>query len=1118
MGAFPTGRQGYARKIVDSAELFFLIDIQHIMATPDSLSPLQQVEACLDFSFEKVLDPQQHLQDRFPASYRAVMTPEEEMVRDWHGKTAFVDAEHRLRGINLYGVPLEQSQIDGILKVDLPDLQALNLNQTGISRFVFTAQQSALAHVNLSQNESLIEVRFDATPLLLQSLDLYDSRVKALDLPKELNNLERLDASRNQELAQVNFKGACPRLTSVDLSENALSELDIPAGFAALQDLFLRKNQLVRLGFSGTLPSLGTLDVRENQLQELPDYFLDRAAGATHLFLYNNPWESIKDAVSSENRGNSRDSIFSLLTSLRGPVDYLFEAKMILVGNGLVGKTSIRRKLIDEKAPLPDKEHGRTPVIEIDRYPVTGLPPAMTGLPNPKDFVFNIWDFGGQGHYREIQQIFCSHKSLYLFVTAFDDKPEQKKNQEDYISFEYWLDMVSAYGHNEDVDQGSPILIVVNKIEKGYAGVDKIKYLEDYPHIYPQEIGISCKTLENFGQLRSTIQKLIPRISADIFTTQRNQKWLAVKQVLESRKADNYLSYDEYLEICRRPAHGLSDQDARTWIGMLDRIGTVIYFDQHPALSNRIILDPEWVQRAMVAILDNEQLNRGLFNPTMYKSIWPENLPEEREAFVALMLAYKLCYERKDAYGDPEFVVPACLPAEQPPLPDFLTTPSYQLRINYSPFVPAGTVNKLIVTVQRQDFLPREGLAHEHEIQSLPALDKRQGRNVAVYNNLMWKNNVIFHDPDARAYAHVREEWDNKRIDINLFGQDVRALYEYLESVLQQLNDELKATRYIRSLKIQATAQVAGSWLDLEFCRKREELFFKEHMTDLQKLIQNGEIDRVFDLLEQYVNSGDRDTLVLLRSRWNRNEAANQKGTLGTGDYNVEYNRITAALNGLAKDIHVSIAISPNPVVTPASSNPTLSTLSEKKILFLAANPDQETRIQTDREHRILKAEYERGEEGKKGDPFLPSQFAVTIGELQRALDANPSIIHFSGHGDREGIIITDEQNQKLVLGNSPLKRIFRRMQGKTELVILNACFSASQAEIISGLGICVIGAHYEVLDDACIRFSKAFYSALGRGKNYQACYDEAITAIGTYYPDEEDQFEAWQNGKQLDW
>ncbi|MEZ4827060.1 MAG: COR domain-containing protein [Bacteroidia bacterium] len=605
------------------------------MAAPELPSLLQQVETCLGFSFQKVIDPRQHLQKNYPDSYRAVMTVEEEMVRDWHGNTAFVDTEGRLLGINLYACNVANDRLQDMLKLAMPDLQALNLNQTGLASFTFTDRQPALVHVNLSLNEKLTAVGFEYAPAHLKSLDLYNCQVASLTLPAGLDNLERLDTARNKTLNQLIFEGVCPLLGMMDISENALAELVIPAGFGALKILFLRKNKLAKLVFEGSLPLLETLDVRENQLKELPDRLITQAAGLTHLFLYNNPWESIKDAVSSDERGNSRESVFSFLTSLQGEVDYLFEAKMILVGNGEVGKTSIRLKLIDEKAELP-KKGDRTPGIEIDRYIVESISTAITKLETPIDFQLNIWDFGGQGKYREVQQLFCSHKSLYLFVTAFDDLPEQKMDKEDYVSFEYWLDMVSAFGYDQDMDQFSPIILVINKIDLQSHSIKKGFYLDDFAHIHQEEIHISCETLENFSRLKETIRKLIPRISKDVFTTQRNRKWLAVKKELEDRKNENYLSLSEYLKMCK--SFGLDETDARTWIGMLDRIGTVIYFGQHSELKDWIVLDPEWVRDSMFKVIDSNAMKfgKGVLTPDMYDSIWPDNSIQEQEKFVNL--------------------------------------------------------------------------------------------------------------------------------------------------------------------------------------------------------------------------------------------------------------------------------------------------------------------------------------------------------------------------------------------------------------------------------------------------------------------------------------------------
>ena len=191
----------------------------------------------------------------------------------------------------------------------------------------------------------------------------------------------------------------------------------------------------------------------------------------------------------------------------------------------------------------------------------------------------------------------------------------------------------------------------------------------------------------------------------------------------------------------------------------------------------------------------------------------------------------------------------------------------------------------------------------------------------------------------------------------------------------------------------------------------------------------------------------------------------------------------------------------------------------KKRILFLAANPRQTTRLRTDEEHRILKAEFERGIEARDHYEFLPSQFALTLGELTRALDAEPHILHFSGHGQADGIIITDEQGQVQMLPEAALKRICKRkLAGKTELVILNACFSTLQAELISSFDIHVVGTHSAIADDAAVVFAKGFYNALGRHRSLQDCYDDGMLQVETHHPTEAEKFEVWYGGKQMDW
>lgn len=186
------------------------------------------------------------------------------------------------------------------------------------------------------------------------------------------------------------------------------------------------------------------------------------------------------------------------------------------------------------------------------------------------------------------------------------------------------------------------------------------------------------------------------------------------------------------------------------------------------------------------------------------------------------------------------------------------------------------------------------------------------------------------------------------------------------------------------------------------------------------------------------------------------------------------------------------------------------------KILFLSANPTDQARIQTDKEHRMIKAEMERGRH-RDVFKFLPSQFAVTITELLRAMNDKPNIVHFSGHGETKGILISTDNNETQLVPIRALKRLFTPLKGITKLVLLNSCYSAEQAKIISEFGMFVIGMNLPVGDEAAISFAKGLYNGLGEGKTLEAAYNDAMIVLETENPHYAEVVEVWKNGEQLD-
>jgi hypothetical protein len=165
------------------------------------------------------------------------------------------------------------------------------------------------------------------------------------------------------------------------------------------------------------------------------------------------------------------------------------------------------------------------------------------------------------------------------------------------------------------------------------------------------------------------------------------------------------------------------------------------------------------------------------------------------------------------------------------------------------------------------------------------------------------------------------------------------------------------------------------------------------------------------------------------------------------------------------------------------------------KILFLGASPVDEVRLRIDEEQRDI----EKGlRMATLRDQFeLKSQWAVTTKTLQQAiLDDNPTIVHFSGHGDTKGIAVEDSLGNSKLIETDAIGSLFELFAENIKCVVLNSCYSESQAREIAKHIPFVIGMKSSVNDKAAIAFAVGFYTALGAGKDIQFAYRMGIVAI----------------------
>ena len=166
-----------------------------------------------------------------------------------------------------------------------------------------------------------------------------------------------------------------------------------------------------------------------------------------------------------------------------------------------------------------------------------------------------------------------------------------------------------------------------------------------------------------------------------------------------------------------------------------------------------------------------------------------------------------------------------------------------------------------------------------------------------------------------------------------------------------------------------------------------------------------------------------------------------------------------------------------------------------KTILMLAANPQNSVSLQLQQEERDIK---ERLRLAGYGTEPIKTAVAVHHRDITQAmLDFKPQIIHFSGHGANEdGLVFEDIDGQFKLIGGEGLADLFDLFSDHIECVVLNACYSETQAEAIRQKIQYVIGMNQAIGDRAAIEFAVGFYAAIGAGETYEFAFKLGCNAI----------------------
>src|ERR1041385_2228216 len=118
------------------------------------------------------------------------------------------------------------------------------------------------------------------------------------------------------------------------------------------------------------------------------------------------------------------------------------------------------------------------------------------------------------------------------------------------------------------------------------------------------------------------------------------------------------------------------------------------------------------------------------------------------------------------------------------------------------------------------------------------------------------------------------------------------------------------------------------------------------------------------------------------------------------------------------------------------------------RILILAANPIDTNELALKAEHRLLRNKL--ADNAELGNCELLFEWSARLPDLLlKVATHKPHVLHFAGHGTRDGICLEDDAGKCSPVSKSQLAEAFKALGGHLRLVVLNSCFSALQGEAI---------------------------------------------------------------------
>jgi internalin A len=564
----------------------------------------------------------------------------------------------------------------------------------------------------------------------LKSIDMGHNNFTSLPASiSKLRQLETLDIESNRLASLPAWLGNLTALTKLTASDNEFGTIPTIVGqLTRLKELDLSNNCLTELPtWIGDLNHLAKLDVSHNALVDAPPS-VAQLSKLKYFALDHNPLRSPLQELSAD----GFPAVKAYLSEKAKDVAELWMSKLLIVGEGAVGKTSLVKALREEQYdPKEQTTHG----IKIREINLSH--------PDRPDVQMRLssWDFGGQDIYHATHQFFLTDRSLFLLLWNSRQGWEQAK-------IPYWLDIIKARAPH------SRVILVATYCEGRPVDLP----LNDLKELYPQiaaSTAVDNRTTEGVAQLRYIMAT--EAIKLPLMGSEWPASWVRGTQVIAACE----LQYAKPAHLASLLAKaGIMPASAQDYLlRALHMLGEILYFDEDEDLCDTVIIHPQWVNEYIAKILDSPDVasRHGLLTRAHMRELWTDLDPILQDRFLLLMERFDLSYRIQDDIRAASLVVER-LPWDSPPY-----VASWERALS----VPgAGEIRLLYRLNTLPPGVPTWFIAREHRFRT----------------DIQWRGGALLrYSGDSRVLGLIRVERQDGMVELAVRGPVPQLFFSVLQ-------------------------------------------------------------------------------------------------------------------------------------------------------------------------------------------------------------------------------------------------------------------------------------------------------------------------------------------------